>query len=290
MIARLPQEQQKDAFAAAFREDWRTKEKHAIPVRELAQWIRENVMLTLADAVFDCEDAELVPAAGACVTCPKRTGANTALFDDFAQDDRCMLCGIRGLFKALFGLKPVPSGNLVLRTSEREGRQQLLVCFRNAAFGKGFRSGKPAPLIVSMGRKTSFPPDGSILCPVFWVSLPGDQPFGRSLDVLVANEVVNAPEDNQNVVANQRTVLFRNTFLKAQHEPLQERVALWLARNPDLPQRLQAVAGGHKVLILRNSQQGCQILRHSLLGVASSQDWRAPGQRLSVAGCHHPAA
>lgn len=47
-------------------------------------------MLTLADAVFDCEDADLVPATGACVTCPKRTGANTALFDDFSQDDRCM--------------------------------------------------------------------------------------------------------------------------------------------------------------------------------------------------------
>lgn len=90
LIARLPLDQQKDALVAAFREDWRTKEKHAIPVRELAQWIRENVMLTLAEAVFDCEDAELVAAAGACVACPKRTGANTALFDDFAQDDRCM--------------------------------------------------------------------------------------------------------------------------------------------------------------------------------------------------------
>src|SRR5689334_19858201 len=85
LIARLPLDQQKDALAAAFREDWRTKEKHAIPVRELAQWIRENVMLTLAEAVFDCEDPELVPAAGACVACPKRTGANTALFDDFAR-------------------------------------------------------------------------------------------------------------------------------------------------------------------------------------------------------------
>lgn len=90
LIARLPLDQQKDALAAAFREDWRTKEKNAIPVRELAQWIRENVMLTLVDAVFNCEDAELVPAAGPCVACPKRTGANTALFDDFAQDDRCM--------------------------------------------------------------------------------------------------------------------------------------------------------------------------------------------------------
>jgi ParB family transcriptional regulator, chromosome partitioning protein len=90
LIARLPQEQQKEALAAAFREDWQTKERHSIPVRELAQWIRENVMLTLADAVFDYDDADLVPAAGACLTCPKRTGANVALFDDFAQDDRCM--------------------------------------------------------------------------------------------------------------------------------------------------------------------------------------------------------
>jgi ParB family chromosome partitioning protein len=47
-------------------------------------------MLTLADAVFDREDAELAPAAGPCTTCPKRTGANTALFDDFAQDDKCL--------------------------------------------------------------------------------------------------------------------------------------------------------------------------------------------------------
>jgi ParB family chromosome partitioning protein len=90
LIARLPQEQQKEALAAAFRENWQTKERHAIPVRELAQWIRENIMLTLANAVFECDDANLVPAAGACLTCPKRTGANVALFDDFAQDDRCM--------------------------------------------------------------------------------------------------------------------------------------------------------------------------------------------------------
>jgi len=90
LIARLPQDQQKDALAAAFREDYRTKEKHAISVRELAQWIRENLMLTLAEAVFDVADAELVAAAGACTACPKRTGANTALFEDFAEDDRCM--------------------------------------------------------------------------------------------------------------------------------------------------------------------------------------------------------
>jgi ParB family transcriptional regulator, chromosome partitioning protein len=91
LIARLPQEQQQQALEAAFREDWRAKEKHVVSVRELAQWIRENVMLTLVDAVFDREDADLVAAAGACTTCSKRTGANAALFDDFIpQDDRCL--------------------------------------------------------------------------------------------------------------------------------------------------------------------------------------------------------
>jgi len=90
LIARLPQEQQERALDAAFRQDLRPKEKHAVPVRELGQWIRDNLMLTLTEAVFDRSDAELVPAAGACVTCSKRTAANTALFDDFAQDDKCL--------------------------------------------------------------------------------------------------------------------------------------------------------------------------------------------------------
>ena len=100
LIARLPQEQQKEALKAAFRQDWQSKEKQAVSVRELAQWIRDTLMLTLADAVFDREDPSLFPPAGACVTCPTRTGANTALFDDFLQDDRCMLCGIWPLGKA----------------------------------------------------------------------------------------------------------------------------------------------------------------------------------------------
>jgi ParB-like chromosome segregation protein Spo0J len=51
LIVRLLQEQQKEALAAGFREDWRTKERHAIPVRELAQWIRENLVLTLTRAI-----------------------------------------------------------------------------------------------------------------------------------------------------------------------------------------------------------------------------------------------
>ncbi len=90
LIARLPETQQAEALAAAFRQDYQTKQKHAIPVRELAQWIRDTLMLTLSEAVFDREDADLVPAAGPCTSCLKRTGANTVLFEDFAEDDRCL--------------------------------------------------------------------------------------------------------------------------------------------------------------------------------------------------------
>lgn len=90
LIARLPENQQAEALAATFRQDYQTKQKHAVPVRELSQWIRDTLMLVLSEAVFDSEDADLVPAAGSCVSCSKRTGANAALFEDFAEDNRCL--------------------------------------------------------------------------------------------------------------------------------------------------------------------------------------------------------
>jgi ParB family chromosome partitioning protein len=89
LIARLPQAQQSQALEAAFRSQWGSTEKQAIPVRELAQWIRQNLMLRLEDAIFDREDETLVPDAGSCVQCPKRTGFNTALFEDL-RDDLCL--------------------------------------------------------------------------------------------------------------------------------------------------------------------------------------------------------
>jgi ParB family transcriptional regulator, chromosome partitioning protein len=93
LIARLPQAQQPQALDAAFRSHWVSAEKQAIPVRELAQWIRQNLMLQLEDAIFDREDGTLILEAGSCVQCPKRTGFNTALFDDFQNDDRCLDSG-----------------------------------------------------------------------------------------------------------------------------------------------------------------------------------------------------
>jgi ParB family chromosome partitioning protein len=57
-----------------------------IPVRELAAWIESNILLQLASAPFDKQDETLVPAAGSCSNCPKRTGFNKLLFADVRKD------------------------------------------------------------------------------------------------------------------------------------------------------------------------------------------------------------
>ena len=57
-----------------------------IPVRELAAWIESNILLELSVAPFSKSDEALVPEAGSCANCPKRTGFNTLLFSDVRKD------------------------------------------------------------------------------------------------------------------------------------------------------------------------------------------------------------
>ena len=89
LIARLPQEHQQAAFENCWRKDWQDKEAHLLPAKHLSAWIQANLYLNLADAPFDCEDTTLKPEAGACVTCPRRSGFNTSLFAD-VQGDQCL--------------------------------------------------------------------------------------------------------------------------------------------------------------------------------------------------------
>src|ERR1035437_5595738 len=77
-----------EAFLTAFRGLW-TSEGNSqvlIPVRELAAWIESNILLQLASAPFDKQDETLVPEAGSCANCPKRTGFNKLLFPDVRKD------------------------------------------------------------------------------------------------------------------------------------------------------------------------------------------------------------
>ncbi len=94
LLSKLPADQQQAALNACFKEVYNGASKPArilLPVRNLQFWIESNILLVLKDAPFNKRDAELVPAAGSCADCPKRTGHNKLLFgDDLGrQGDRC---------------------------------------------------------------------------------------------------------------------------------------------------------------------------------------------------------
>jgi ParB family chromosome partitioning protein len=89
LLARLPQEAQATAYEQCWRKDWQDKEPHLLPAKHVAAWIQANLYLSLADAPFDREDPTINPTAGACVTCPRRSGHNTSLFCD-VQGDQCL--------------------------------------------------------------------------------------------------------------------------------------------------------------------------------------------------------
>jgi ParB family chromosome partitioning protein len=57
-----------------------------ISVRELGNLIQREVHMVLSGAPWKKEDATLVPAAGSCVDCPKRTGHQRGLFPDVEKD------------------------------------------------------------------------------------------------------------------------------------------------------------------------------------------------------------
>lgn len=85
LLAKLPADQQQQALSACFKEVYNGNQKSArilLPVRSLQFWIETNVLPILKDAPFDKRDAQLIPTAGSCTDCPKRTGHNKLLFGD----------------------------------------------------------------------------------------------------------------------------------------------------------------------------------------------------------------
>jgi ParB/RepB/Spo0J family partition protein len=83
-VARLPAEHQPEATRHL--SDWAGE---PMTPKAAAAFIRDRFMLRLAQAPFDPADAELLPSAGACGACPKRTGANPQLFGDITDADTC---------------------------------------------------------------------------------------------------------------------------------------------------------------------------------------------------------
>jgi ParB/RepB/Spo0J family partition protein len=91
----------------------------AMSIAEARGLLVRSYMLRLASAPFDTTDGTLVPAAGPCGACPKRTGCQRGLFADDVEDDD--LCTDRACFDA----KTVAGYTRARQQAEREGVQVL---------------------------------------------------------------------------------------------------------------------------------------------------------------------
>jgi ParB/RepB/Spo0J family partition protein len=85
--------------------------------RAAADHVQRTYMLRLDQAKFKIADATLLPGAGACTECPKRTGANPDLFSDVGSADVCTdpLC---------FGNKRVAHGERIRHAAIQAAKLQ----------------------------------------------------------------------------------------------------------------------------------------------------------------------
>ena len=89
MLALFPHEVQQAYYREHANQDWGWDEHHL-------RTILGNAMHKLALALWAVDDALLVPKAGACLVCPKRSGAAPGLFDDvddpagLKANDQCL--------------------------------------------------------------------------------------------------------------------------------------------------------------------------------------------------------
>ncbi|MNX11321.1 Chromosome-partitioning protein Spo0J [compost metagenome] len=70
-------------------EDYYSGDEGPMSARRAAEHIQENYMLELKRAVFPIAQVDLVPTAGPCTSCIKRTGAQPELFTDVESADVC---------------------------------------------------------------------------------------------------------------------------------------------------------------------------------------------------------
>lgn len=66
-----------------------THEGGLVSIKAAKRTIERDYLRELKGAPFDTKDADLVPSAGACAPCPKRTGANSDLFGDITGKNVC---------------------------------------------------------------------------------------------------------------------------------------------------------------------------------------------------------
>lgn len=88
LVARIPVPDLQVKAAKKIAEGWHHSEE-PLSYRQASDMLQREFMLRLADAPFSRADANLVPTAGRCHECPKRTGNQADLFADVKNADIC---------------------------------------------------------------------------------------------------------------------------------------------------------------------------------------------------------
>lgn len=114
-VARIPSEDLQKKCVGEIRARLRHSTMSA---REIEKFVHENYMLRLADARFPTADATLIPKAGACDACPKRTGNNRDLFGDVQGANVCT-------DPPCFQAKQRAHGELELERAKAQGRNVI---------------------------------------------------------------------------------------------------------------------------------------------------------------------
>ena len=98
-ISRLPEQLQKTALTHCVEnvEGVAGKKPVFAGFDRLQDYLDDEVVLNLAFADFDTTDPKLLPTAGSCISCPKRTKNAGTLFDSILKNDSCL---DRGCFRA----------------------------------------------------------------------------------------------------------------------------------------------------------------------------------------------
>jgi ParB family chromosome partitioning protein len=105
-----------DQLAALKYVSGETRGDYTLSVRALKKWIGEELVRNLSSAPWKKDDAKLLPKAGACSGCEKRTGAHPELHPDVkAGQDLC-------LDRACFAEKKNAFVQIQVRVAEAEAR------------------------------------------------------------------------------------------------------------------------------------------------------------------------
>lgn len=150
LIARIPGEELQKRAVEEFSGN---KEDDPVSYRVAQDQIQRNFMLPLERAEFDTTDAQLVPAAGPCTKCPKRTGNQRELFADIKSADVCTdpAC-FRSKIDALVELK--------LKGAEQEGRKVLRGNQAKKLFDQSGRLNEKSGFVLASGGYVNIPGRG----------------------------------------------------------------------------------------------------------------------------------